>query len=118
MRIPKEIHDLKNVHIEQLRPYLVPPRKSLRPSRCRKIVFLCFTNRSGSNYLAEMLGSTKRVNVAGEFLNFNTALTHIEKNGLSSFYDYFIGLADTLSVNGTFACKIAITQIALMQQAG
>lgn len=118
MRIPKEVYDLKNVHVEQLRPYLVPPKKSHRPSRCRKIVFLCFTNRSGSNYLAELLGSTRQINVAGEFLNFDTALMHIEKNDLQSFYDYFIQLVDTQSVKGSFACKIAITQIALIQQAG
>lgn len=118
MRIPKEVYDLKNVHIEQLRSYLLPPKKRLRPSRCKKIIFLCFTNRSGSNYVAELLGSTKQVNIAGEFLNFDTALTHIKKDDLSSFYDYFIGLMDTLSVNGNFACKLAITQVALMQQAG
>jgi LPS sulfotransferase NodH len=118
MRIPKEVYDLKNVHVEQLRPYLVPPRKSLRPSRCKRIIFLCFTNRSGSNHLAELLGSTKQINVAGEFLNFDTALTHIQKNDLRSFYDYFIGLADSQAVKGNFACKIAITQIALIQQAG
>lgn len=118
MRIPKEIHDLKNVHIERLRPYLVPPKKSHRPARCRNIVFLCFTNRSGSNYLAELLGSTRQINVAGEFLNFDTALTHIAKNDLRSFYDYFIHLLDTQSVKGNFACKIAVTQIALIQQAG
>ncbi|WP_024516285.1 Stf0 family sulfotransferase [Bradyrhizobium sp. Tv2a-2] len=118
MRIPKEVYDLKNVHIEQLRPYLIPSKKRLRPRRCKKIIFLCFTNRSGSNFLAELLGSTKQVNIAGEFLNFDTALTHIRKGDLSSFYDYFVGLADTLSVNGNFACKIAITQIALIQQAG
>ncbi len=118
MRIPKEVYDLKNVHVEQLRPYLIPPKKSHRPSRCKKIVFLCFTNRSGSNYLAELLGSTRQINVAGEFLNFDTALTHIGKNDLQSFYDYFINLVDTQSVRGGFACKIAITQIALIQQAG
>jgi LPS sulfotransferase NodH len=118
MRIPKEVYDLKNVHIEQLRPYLIPPKKSHRPSRCRKIVFLCFTNRSGSNYLAELLGSTRQINIAGEFLNFDTALTHLEKHDLQSFYDYFINLVDTQSVKGSFACKIAITQIALIQQAG
>jgi trehalose 2-sulfotransferase len=118
MRIPKEVYDLTNVHVEQLRPYLVPPKKSIRPVRCRKIVFLCFTNRSGSNYLAELLGSTRQINVAGEFLNFDTALTHIEKGDLQSFYDYFISLVDTQSVRGSFACKIAITQIALIQQAG
>lgn len=118
MRVPKEVHELKNVHLEQLRPYLGPPRRLRRPQRCRKIVFLCFTNRSGSNYLAELLGATKRINIAGEFLNFDTALTHIRKNNLDSLHDYFVGLADTLAVDGSFACKIAITQIALIKQAG
>ena len=118
MRIPKEVYDLTNVHVEKLRPYLVPPKKSLRPSRCKRIVFLCFTNRSGSNYLAELLGATKQINVGGEFLNFDTALLHIGTNGLTSFYDYFIGLIDKHSVKGSFACKVAITQIALLQQAG
>jgi LPS sulfotransferase NodH len=118
MRIPKEIYDLKNVHVDQLRPYLVPPKKTPRPARCKKIVFLCFTNRSGSNYLAELLGSTGQINVAGEFLNFNTALLHIGNNRLSSFYDYFIGLVDKQTVKGNFACKVAITQIVLLQQAG
>ena len=118
MRIPKEVYDLTNVHVGQLRPYLVPPRKSIRPARCKNIVFLCFTNRSGSNYLAELLGSTRQINVGGEFLNFDTALVHIGQNGLNSFYDYFIGLIDKQSVKGNFACKIAITQIVLLQQAG
>jgi trehalose 2-sulfotransferase len=118
MRIPKEVYDLKNVHLKQLSPYLVPPNRSIRPTRCKKIVFLCFTNRSGSNYLAELLGSTKQINVGGEFLNFDTALSHIGNNRLSSFHDYFIGLIDRQSVKGNFACKVAITQIALLQQAG
>jgi LPS sulfotransferase NodH len=118
MRIPKEVFDLRNVHVDQLRPYLVPPKKTLRPSRCKKIVFLCFTNRSGSNYLAELLGSTGQINVGGEFLNFNTALLHIRNNRLNSFYDYFIGLIDKQTVKGNFACKVAITQIVLLQQAG
>ncbi len=83
-----------------------------------RFVFLCFTNRSGSNYLAELLASGQRLPLAGENLNFDTVLDHARQKFLRSFQEYFAFLVRHTQENGVVCMKIAPAHIELLGQSG
>lgn len=74
-------------------------------------VFICFTNRSGSNYLAELLASTQKVPTAGEVFNWPYVLKQSEDHGFESFEEFCAHLIRTRTVNGVFASKIGWSQL-------
>jgi len=83
-----------------------------------KFVFVCFTNRSGSNYLAELLGSSGKLNVADESLNSFHVIRISKAHGLKSFQEYFSYLVNTFQKNDTFCIKIAIPHLDLLRKSG
>lgn len=83
-----------------------------------KFVFLCFTNRSGSNYLAELLASGQVLPMAGENLNFDTVIDHARQKFLRSFQEYFSFLVRHTQENGVVCIKIAPAHIELLGQSG
>ena len=108
-----------NIHLQQLtarfgdlrRPGALPPHEL-------RFVFLCFTNRSGSNYLAELLAASDTYNLAGEFLNWDTVAAHAEANGWPSLADYFAWLARHHAKSGVLILKIAIAQVEVLVRSG
>lgn len=81
------------------------------------VVFLIFANRSGSNYLAELLNSTGVFNFAGEMFNFDTIDSKIDELNLSNignYYDY----VKSLSFNGNLCVKASIFQYLFLHFSG
>jgi LPS sulfotransferase NodH len=56
------------------------------------LILLAFTNRSGSNYLAELMRSTERLIGMGEGLNADLVAERSTAWGAESFPDYFVKL--------------------------
>jgi LPS sulfotransferase NodH len=74
-------------------------------------VFICFTNRCGSNYLAELLASTQKLPAAGEVFNWPYVVKQSEERGFRSFEEFCGHLVRTRSVNGVFAGKVGWSQL-------
>jgi len=82
------------------------------------VLFLCFTNRCGSNYLAQLLATTGAFNEAGEFFNAETVLEHATPRGLRSVGAYFSALPTLLSRSDRMAAKIGIDQLVMLADVG
>lgn len=81
-------------------------------------VFLCFTNRCGSNYLAELIASGGEYNLGGEDLNWDTVVGQSKRLQLASFQDYFAFLTRHVQKSDRAFIKIATAQIDLLGRAG
>jgi LPS sulfotransferase NodH len=92
------------------------PRGTIPPHRA--IVFLCYTNRCGSNYLAEALHSSGRLNLADEMLNADEIAADVRRHGHARFADYLAAHLRWRMVDGCFAVKVATLHLELLGQAG
>ena len=81
-------------------------------------LFLLFTNRCGSNYLAQALASTGRFNEAGEFFNADVITFHAKRNGLRSMHEYFSFLPHLVASNGWLVAKLGPENIDVLEEAG
>jgi LPS sulfotransferase NodH len=81
-------------------------------------LFLLFTNRCGSNYLAQALASTGRFNEAGEFFNADVITFHAKQRGLRSFQEYFTLLPHLVASNGRLVAKLGPENIDILHEAG
>lgn len=79
--------------------------------------FLCFTNRSGSNYLAELLASTGTFNLAGEIFNCDTVIKRTNQSNYLSFDEY---VCETIKARTSmrFIAKVGISQLEFLQNIG
>lgn len=82
------------------------------------VLFLCFTNRCGSNYLGYLLATTGAFNAAGEFFNAPTVLEHAVPRGLRSLPAYFSTLSSLVAQYGRIAAKASIDQLVMLADAG
>lgn len=74
-------------------------------------VFLCFTNRCGSNFVAEQLASTGKLPRARESFNWPAVLKFSQRTGAKSFHHFCQLLVQHHSRNGIFASKIGWAQL-------
>lgn len=118
MILPDEDLGLFDPHSARLQPLLIPVQLDASELKKYRVLFICFTNRCGSNYLAELLARSGLYNVAGEFLNFDTVLNHQKIKGFNSLAEYFSILMQERSVANNFACKISATQLAMLYRIG
>ena len=93
-----------------------PPCSSIDPSL--KFLFVCFTNRCGSNYLARLIASTGILNVAEEVFNAPAVEEHARREGLRSLYDYVNFLGRRLTMSGWLTAKLGIEQLLMLTEAG
>lgn len=70
------------------------------PEFPRRLVILAFTNRSGSNLMAEYMRQAGHVAGVGEFLNHDIVTRHMVEKSITSFPDYIRELHDRLCVDG------------------
>ena len=102
--INRQIPNLGNlypdVHSKHLNAFFgdYPNKEELGILRelCRdiKVVFLCFTNRCGSNFVAQSMASNGVISQPGENLNFDTVISHSRCNNFSSYVRYLIWLIE------------------------
>jgi LPS sulfotransferase NodH len=83
-----------------------------------RFLFHCFTNRSGSNYLENIITAAGLTPRGGELFNAGTVLDVCGKLGLTSFHQYFSHMVETRSKSGLFFGKVAPEQIKLLLLAG
>ena len=83
-----------------------------RPAIDRPLLILAFTNRSGSNLLADYLVQTGQVAGLGEFLNHETVSRQKDVLQVRSAPDYLLALARRLSREGQhFGVKASAEQL-------
>lgn len=81
----------------------------------RPLLILAFTNRSGSNLLADYLVQTGQVAGLGEFLNHETVARHKDAQAVESAPDYLLTLARRLSREGQqFGVKASAEQLGFL----
>lgn len=81
-------------------------------------IFLCFTNRCGSNHLADAMQSDGRLNMAGEFFNADAVLDDVKLHSHPTFADYVRLQILWRQLSQRFVVKIAIPHLALLGHAG
>ena len=108
-----------NPHRAQLAAELGPsrPDRAFVPPDL-EFLFILFTNRCGSNYLAQALASTGRFNEAGEFFNADVITVHARRNGLRSVQEYFRFLPRLVASNGWLVAKLGPENIDILDEAG
>lgn len=89
-----------------------PPVPELR------FLFLCFTNRCGSNYLAELLAATGVLNRPEEVFNGETMAEHARAQRLPSFPAYVDFLCRRLARGGWFTAKAGLEQLLMLAETG
>jgi LPS sulfotransferase NodH len=87
-------------------------------SLVHRFVFLCFTNRSGSAYLGDILSSTGYFLPAGESFNAVEVLAACQERGLRSFNEYFSYIVRRDTRSNTYIVKVAPEQILLLIHSG
>jgi LPS sulfotransferase NodH len=107
-----------NPHIAGIRarfPRLAVPPEALPP--LRRVVLLCFTNRTGSNAVAAMLAGSGVLNRAEECLSAGHILREAEAHALPSFAAT-IGRIASAAVAGNFALKVAPSHLEVLGESG
>lgn len=83
-----------------------------------RFIFICFTNRCGSNYLANLLSSTGALNKADEVFNHDRVVAACQENRLSSLHGYVAHLARAAALNSVLVTKLAIDQLVMLVECG
>ncbi|QXI65767.1 hypothetical protein CP157_03559 (plasmid) [Paracoccus marcusii] len=79
------------------------------------LIVLAFTNRSGSNLLAEFLRQTNLMSGFGEYLNRETVIKQSKQNKIRSFPDYLQFLGLKLTRDGqAFGVKASAEQLKIL----
>ena len=120
MLIPAPLRAIASPHRAMLEQVFGPirPVAGWQPPAL-DVLFLCFTNRCGSNYLAHLLASTGAFNEAGEFFNAPTVLEHAVPRGLRSLAAYVSVLPDLVPhLGGRMAAKASVDQLVMLADAG
>jgi len=84
-----------------------------------KFVFLCYTNRCGSNFLANLLVSTGHFLQAGEFLNHEMVVARAAQHGHRNVQEYFSWhVRQRATGRNIVACKLAIPHLEILGESG
>jgi LPS sulfotransferase NodH len=116
--VPPELKAVDRFHRDPLEKLLGPnpPPTVIDPSL--NFLFICFTNRCGSNYLAHLIASTGVLNVAEEVFNESTVRAHAMEQDLASLGEYVNFLGRRLNMSGWLTAKLGIEQLIMLTEAG
>ena len=92
-------------------------REGTEPLFTKPLYLLAFTNRSGSNLLADYLRQTREFRGFGEGLNWDTVQRSLEQYPADSFPDYVARLAGPLNEPGRWGIKASWEQIVMLKRA-
>jgi LPS sulfotransferase NodH len=108
-----------NEHLDKVEELFGPLlREPLELPSGLSFVFLCFTNRSGSNFLAELLSSSGQYNRAGEILNWQAVQDIARRRKLSRFQDVFAEIASRQQKSGRLFVKVALAHLEMLVKSG
>ena len=116
--VPQALAGVERYHRAAIAGMFAPDAPAVVPDPALRFVFLCFTNRCGSNYLAELLASTGALNRAEEVFNGETIAEHARAEGLGSFAAYVDFLCRRLAREGRFLSKIGLEQLLMLTETG
>ncbi len=116
--IPEVLDRTDNIHLDHLTEFFQGQHVALSSDANVRFLFLCFTNRCGSNFFAELLASTSVINTAEEFFNAGTIIDNCNERLLASLAEYVDFLISTRSGRGILAAKISIEQLVVMAKFG
>ncbi|MEP2773880.1 MAG: Stf0 family sulfotransferase [Fulvivirga sp.] len=84
-----------------------------------KLIFICFSNRSGSTWLCDLLSNHPHLNLGGEGLNHPQVLKKSEENGFKSFAEYFVWLVkERKTESNNFVIKVSWDQLFFLTKIG
>lgn len=84
-----------------------------------KPIFLCFTNRCGSNFFAESLASERKFNLGQEIYNFESLRDTILVNSqINSYQNYLQSIVTNDALGGYFVSKLAVAHIPILLKCG
>jgi trehalose 2-sulfotransferase len=81
-------------------------------------VFICFTNRSGSNYLASLLATTGELPTARESFNIKAVSNVCQKHAIASLDAYCRWQMQQQALNRRFAVKVGLAQLLTLARSG
>jgi hypothetical protein len=115
--LPDDLHPLWSHHRDEIEANLILRSdygtRTLREAlEGVESVFLCFTNRVGSNLLTDFLEQAGfGVRVAEEDLNSESVLAATKMYNLAAFDEYLAYVVNQTKRNGTFFCKVGAPQL-------
>lgn len=118
MIVPPPVRAIASPHRQAIEAAFGPTRPDPAHAPAGPDLVICFTNRCGSNYLAQLLASTGACNEAGEFFNAETVLEHSARLGLRSLAAYVAALPGLVPPHRLLAAKASADQLALLADAG
>ena len=89
-----------------------------KPLSNQTTLFICFTNRCGSNFLAAALASTGSVKPAREYLNHPMIRRRSERLGIVSFDGYLRQIAEEFTHKGILTLKAGLRQLYYLAKLG
>ena len=119
LRLPECMLRLASPNRDAIRsrlPLRTPDAPPVPPGS--RLLFLCFTNRSGSNYLGNLLAAAGLTHNAEEYFNADLVIETCAARRLASFQHYVSHVVRTRSRKGTFLAKVAAEHLALLAQSG
>lgn len=82
-------------------------------------IFLCFTNRSGSNFVAESLASDGNFNLGKEIYNFKyLQRTILADSKIISYQNYLQSIVTNDAMGGYFVSKLSVAHIPILLKCG
>jgi trehalose 2-sulfotransferase len=83
-----------------------------------RTLFICFTNRCGSSFVARALSSTGSTNLPREYLRPRTIRNQSARLGAATFDGYLRLLVDDVGRQQVFSLKSGIAQLVFLAEAG
>lgn len=119
LSVPPELRRFDSPHADALRAAWGPDALAagFQPPDCDWL-FICFANRSGSFYLAQLLAAGGVGNEAGEFFNAETVIEHSRRRGLTSLAGFVEALPAILGMPARLIAKAGVGQLVMLIDAG
>jgi LPS sulfotransferase NodH len=126
VQIPPFAGVYPDIHKRRLQEYFLRKQqagdnavgRSLPENRVDTFI-LCFSNRCGSNFIAQAIASDGRLNAPGENLNFDVVIRHSDQRAFTSFLEYWQWLTNAAKSDlGLFGCKASAGQLLFLCEEG
>ena len=83
-----------------------------------RFVPILFTNRSGSNFVSELVASTNEYNIATEIFNSEEIIGTCREFGINYFHEYISAIVTSNAINDCFFVKLGTPHLYLLEKAG
>jgi LPS sulfotransferase NodH len=122
--LPEELYPMESHHKIEIEAALAlrsaaGSQKLAQAAGLARVVFVCFTNRTGSNLLTDIVHQAGcGVRIAAEDFNSTTVLQTARDKGCSSFDEYLAFIIEQTTRNATCFLKIGASQLLWLSKRG